>query len=283
MGEGYEEMCKLADVMTCRRDRFGLIASVFEQESSEETVTHMITQALAFGCELDGSIELDLNRGLSALACDDISAFATRTRTEYTRLFLGPRKVMAPLHESAYLSGTSRMFTAETMAVRKFYERYGYVMKAKNREPEDGVGVEFEFLRNLCDRCIALLEQAGAALPDASGGKAVCATEGKSVPTPERKATVPYVGNALLQVGRLLEAQRAFKEQHLSRWAYLFAQRVIENDKSGFYAVWAKYLLDVLDEDDALLRECDAMLTEREGFGRERGVPVSLDSDKDET
>ena len=59
MGEGYEEMCRLADVMTCRRDRFGLIASVFEQESSEETVTHMITQALAFGCELDGSIELD--------------------------------------------------------------------------------------------------------------------------------------------------------------------------------------------------------------------------------
>ncbi len=246
MGAGYGEIRELVDVMAYRRDRFGLIASVFERESSEEAVAHMIAQANAFGCELDESIELDLNRGLGALACDDLSTFATQTRTEYARLFLGPREVVAPLHESAYLSGTSRMFTAETMAVRAFYEHYGYVMKAKNREPEDSMGVEFEFLRNLCDRCIALLEQVGAA----------------SLGVGEE--------NVFMQVAKLLEAQRTFEKQHLGRWAHKFAQLVIENDRSGFYAAWAKYLLGVLGEDDVLLLECDVMLAERAGSACER-------------
>ena len=47
-----------------------------------------------------------------------MTALSTLTRTEYARLFIGPREVVAPLHESAWRSGTARMFTAETLAVR---------------------------------------------------------------------------------------------------------------------------------------------------------------------
>ncbi len=226
---------ELVDALAFRRDRFGLVADVFAREAPEPSVSGMLEQARAYEGALDESIEAKLNEGLRVLPCEDLPAFATQTRTEYARLFLGPRDVKAPLHESAYLSGAVRMFTAETLAVRAFYEQHGYVMKAKNREPEDGMGVELEFLRNLCDRCLALLEADGGAAPDALG-----------------------------EVRRLLEAQKSFKEQHLHRWAEAFVQRVVDNDQSGFYAAWAAYLLGVLREDDELLDECLELLSDAE-------------------
>jgi TorA maturation chaperone TorD len=230
MDAANPKVCELIDLISYRRDRYGLIAGIFSHESTEETLTQIINQAYDFNQEFDESLELTLNRGLRALACEDLSAFATKTRTEYARLFLGPREVVAPLHESAYLSGTSRMFTAETLAVRECYERYGYVMKAKNREPEDSISLELEFLRNLCNRCITLLEN-GINCQDASE-----------------------------EVRRLLEAQRAFREQHLARWAQEFAERVMNNDRSGYYVVWAAYLSGVLYEDERILNECEQLL-----------------------
>ena len=220
----------LVDLIGYRCDRFGLIAGVFARESSDEAVARTIARAADFSRELDESLELALGRGLASLACDDMASFAVKTRTEYARLFLGPREVVAPLHESAYLSGTPRMFTAETLAVRRFYESLGQVMKDKNKEPEDGIALEFEFLRNLCSRCIALLE----------------------VDEVDRET--------LDEAARLLEAQGTFKEQHLDRWARDFAKRVVDNDRSGYYAVWADYLSGVLDEDKELLCECEQLM-----------------------
>lgn len=228
-----ENLREVADIIEFRRDRFGLLASVFSRESSEESVGRMIAQANAFGPDLDESIEFELNAELRALQIDSLSSFATLTRTEYARLFLGPRTVVAPLHESAYLSGTSRMFTAETLAVRDVYERNGYIMKAKNKEPEDGVGTEFEFLRNLCDRCLDLLDCSAADACD------TC------------------------ELARLLQLQKTFEEQHMRRWMHLFARRVMENDRSGFYAAWAGYLLGVLDEEANLVDVCLNMLPEK--------------------
>lgn len=220
---------ELLDLTACRRDRFALLASVFARESSENAVFRMMDQAPDFTQELDESLELALSRDLASLACDDLAAFATKTRTEYARLFLGPRKVVVPMHESAHLSGTSRMFTSETLAVREFYENHGYVMKEKNREPEDSIDMELEFLRNICDRCLSELEEA------------------INVDSIER-------------LRRLIESQRAFKKQHLSLWAQDFSRSVIENDRSGYYAAWASFLSGVLTEDEMLLNECEDLL-----------------------
>ena len=213
---------RLLEALQVRRDRFAVTAAVFSRESSEEAVRQMVTQAARAEVVLDDAPEHALSAALASLACEDMAALATKTRTEYARLFLGPREVVAPLHESAYLSGTSRMFTAETLAVRKFYEANGYVMKAKNREPEDAIGTELEFLRNLLDRLIEKVE--GEGLTEAN----------------------------CLEVQRQLGLVRTFTEQHLDRWASLFIERVVDNDESGFYRAWAQYLAAVLAEDEML-------------------------------
>lgn len=218
---------RLLEALQVRRERFAVTAAVFSRESFEEAVRQMVAQAARAEAALDDASEHALSTALAALACEDMAALATKTRTEYARLFLGPRTVVAPLHESAYLSGTPRMFTADTLAVRKCYEANGFVMKAKNREPEDAIGTELEFLRNLVDRLIGQIE--GDGLTEAN----------------------------CLEVRRQLDVVRTFKEQHLDRWAPLFVERVADNDESGFYRAWARYLAAVLAEDETLQARCE--------------------------
>lgn len=229
----------LADITATRGERFAVVANVFSLETPAEAVRHMVVQARRESDEGTNAVECAEDRlgaALAALDCDDMEALATLTRTEYARLFLGPREVVAPLHESAYLSGTARMFTAETLAVRAFYEAHGYVMKAKNREPEDAIGTECEFMRNLCDR---LLEACGQ---EAEDQKPSCEAD------PAR-------------AGEILRAQDAFAEEHLDRWATRFTALVKSNDRSGFYAAWAAYLEDVLTEDAQLRQESERLVS----------------------
>lgn len=241
----------LADITAMRRERFAVAAAVFSRETPAEAVRHMAAEAAGAAGVPDASPEDRLGRALAALLCDDMESLATATRTEYARLFLGPREVMAPLHESAYLSGVSRMFTADTLAVRRFYEGHGYIMKAKNREPEDAIGTELEFLRNLCDSLLVTL-----------GSEA-----SREVADGVLAAGIESVESAVVDpaaVAALLRTQGAFAEQHLNRWAHRFCARVREHDRSGFYAAWARYLDEVLDEDAVLEEESErlaAMLT----------------------
>ena len=229
----------LRDITAMRGERFAVVANVFSRETPAEAVRHMVAEARredGRGPDTATCAEDRLGAALAALACNDMEALATLTRTEYARLFLGPREVVAPLHESAYLSGTARMFTAETLAVRAFYEAHGYVMRAKNREPEDAIGTECEFMRNLCDRML-----------EACGQRA----EGQG----------PLCGADLAMAGNLLRAQDAFAEEHLSRWATRFTALVKRNDESGFYAAWAAYLEDVLIEDAQLRQESERLVS----------------------
>lgn len=238
---------ELADLMEGRRDRFAVTSAAFSRETPEEGVRQMVEQSAADAAGLDDSIEGALSADLAALACDDMEALATKTRTEYARLFLGPREVVAPLHESAYLSGTPRMFTLETLDVRRIYEENGYVMKAKNAEPEDAIGTELEFLRNLSDSVLAELQG-------------------------------PVDAAAAERIGQLLAVQRGFKARHLDRWSAQFVQRVAEGDQSGFYRAWARYLSGVLDEDDALQEACEQALGELRA-----ALDAAPDTDKEES
>lgn len=220
-----ETLLELLDLLEYRKERFGLVADAFAQETPPDQLKAILDEASKADDIDDGSPEAELAASLRDLQFDDFDTFATKTRTEYARMFIGPRKVLVPLHESAYRSGVSRMFTNETLNVRKFYEHFGYVMLRKNKEPEDSVGVEFEFLRNLCQRCVDIL--------DAEVDEA-----------------------AMARVRKLLGAQGQFKEQHLGIWAQRFVEGVVDTDQSGYYRAWAQYLSRVLEEDEQLLAEC---------------------------
>lgn len=226
MTANVETVKTLVDLLEYRKERFDAIARVFAAELSDSSAIAMVSNAQeSLSADDDESAEGRLIKEIGAIAFEDAHEFATGLRTEYARLFIGPRRVLAPLHESAYRSGKSRMFTHDTLNVRAFYKAFGYEMVRKNLEPDDGISTEFEFLANLCERCIGLLD--------------------------ERldEATVS-------ELDRLLVAQSDFLRLHLLVWYEKFAEKVVEADECGFYGPWARYLVDVASEDEELLIEC---------------------------
>lgn len=78
---------------------------------------------------------------------------------EYNRLFVGPGPLEAPPWESVYRSKERLLFGDETLAVREFYQNFGLGVKEKNKEPDDHIGLEMEFMAFLSKEAAELNQQ----------------------------------------------------------------------------------------------------------------------------
>ena len=106
----------------------------------------------------------NLKQGLNLLRsfCEAMtSETLEKTTFDYTRLFLGLEKTLAPPFESVFLSEEHLMFEKQTLAVRSFYERYSLQVPARNNIPDDHLGYELQFAALLCDRFVANSHEKG--------------------------------------------------------------------------------------------------------------------------
>lgn len=134
-------------------------------------------------------------------------------RADYTRLFIGPGKVLAPLWESVH-SGEERLtFQQETLDVRQWYQRFGLEAVNQYHEPDDHIGLEFAFLAHLAGRALAALEQ------------------------DDQQAFV-----------FLLQAQRQFLAEHLLRWAFAWCALVEKHGQTDLYRGLAQLVAGTLTE-----------------------------------
>lgn len=65
---------------------------------------------------------------------------------DYTRLFLGPNKVIASPYGSVWMSGENALMQDSTMAVLELYREGGFDMDEQFRELPDHIAAELEFL-----------------------------------------------------------------------------------------------------------------------------------------
>lgn len=72
-----------------------------------------------------------------------------RLSAEYTRLFVGTRKVVAPMWESVYFNKDRMVFQGQTFEVRRAYARYGLEVDALAHEPDDHLAYELLFVARL--------------------------------------------------------------------------------------------------------------------------------------
>jgi putative dimethyl sulfoxide reductase chaperone len=79
-------------------------------------------------------------------------------QADYTRLFVGPGKVLAPLWESVYYGEERLTFQEETLDVRRWYQRFGLELVNLYHEPDDHIGLELAFLAHLAGKALAALE-----------------------------------------------------------------------------------------------------------------------------
>lgn len=73
---------------------------------------------------------------------------------DFNLLFVGPACLEAAPYEAIYRSTERALMQAETMAVRKFYERAGLVLLNKNNVPDDHLSLELEFVCYLLEESV---------------------------------------------------------------------------------------------------------------------------------
>jgi TorA maturation chaperone TorD len=98
----------------------------------EETATYKGLQLL-----------LDFSRRWRSAPIDDLTQ-------EYTRLFIGLERTLAPPYESVYLSRDHIMFERQTLEVRDYYKKAGLEIPRLHKEPDDHIGYELLFASFLC-------------------------------------------------------------------------------------------------------------------------------------
>lgn len=150
---------------------------------------------------------------LGSLDDSDYEGLRKRIATEYAELFVGPRPPLAPLYESVYVGAVRRLNTDVTMQVRKFYDQCGLVAVKRNTVPNDHIGLELEFMSQLCTR----------------------------------EAEAPEEAEAL----RATELE--FLNVHLGSWVDAFASRVSAAYCADYYDAWARFVQAFVAEDRAYL------------------------------
>jgi len=119
---------------------------------------------------------------------------------DYSRLFIGPGKVIAPPWESVFFNESRQTFQEQTLQVRSWYRRYGVEPEKLFREPDDHIGLEINFL-------VHLLGLANQAL--------------------DKKDQSEF--------DTLIDARRLFLSEHPLKWAFSWCSLVIEHARTDFY------------------------------------------------
>ena len=132
---------------------------------------------------------------------------------DFTRLFVGPGKMLAPPWESVYRSKTELTFQEATLQVREAYDRFGLHAPALHREPDDHIALELAFLAHLSDLA----------------GEAVANEDAA-------------------QLARCHAAQKDFMETHLLGWAPACLELVLAHADTDYYRGVAHLTLGALAE-----------------------------------
>lgn len=127
-------------------------------------------------------------------------------KVDYSRLFVGPYKLLAPPYGSVYLEGEGTLMGNSTLDVRNRYREAGLDISNVHKEAPDHISAELEFMYYLIFK------------------------EMESINKSDLEAGKDY-----------LEGQKRFLEDHLGAWVSEFADRVEENAETEFYKNLARF------------------------------------------
>lgn len=161
----------------------------------------------------------DAYRSCSCLLGEASEAGLNGLCSDYTRLFVGPAALAAPPWESQYRGVGSSLFQETTLAVRREYRQQGFSPDGLARVADDHIALELDFMKHLASEALFRHVEADSG-----------------------------------EVSRLLQVQEAFLDEHLLCWADDFAQRVVAEESSLFYAGLARMLVFFLQADRQQLR-----------------------------
>lgn len=170
--------------------------------------------------------QMEIAEGVAQIAVFMKERDLTSTETcdllhwEYTRMFIGPDRLPAPLWESAYLNKERLLFQEQTLQVRQAYLKYHFLPKHFMQEADDHLGLELDFMYQLTVRAKAAL------------------AEGK-----------------LDELQEIFSDQKDFLKNHLLKWVPELTAKISESANFGFYPGIAKILKGYISLDLEALEE----------------------------
>ncbi|MBU4342445.1 MAG: molecular chaperone TorD family protein [Candidatus Omnitrophica bacterium] len=133
-------------------------------------------------------------------------------KIEYSRLFLGPFKVLVPPYGSVYLEHERRVMGESTIDVKRWYEKEK--LDILIREVPDHIAIELEFMYLLVFKQIEATKDSDS------------------------------VGAWNYQ-----KKQASFLNTHLGKWAPEFSEKLEASARNGFYKNLARYTRLFVEED----------------------------------
>jgi len=140
--------------------------------------------------------------------------------SDFLALYVGPEKMKAGPYESMYRSQKKLLFQEHTLQVRDSYAKEGFKSKNMQREPDDHMGLELEFMAKMSEKAY-----------DATRTAKFSAAK------------------------RALKSMKSFLDEHILVWVDAYVDRSIKGADTDFYRGMAKVLRATVKLDAGLLEE----------------------------
>lgn len=163
---------------------------------------------------------LDLVRDFAEKLVTNKEEVLDKVRSEYTRLFIGPKKLPAPPWESVYVTKDRLIFQESTLRVRQCYLKYNILPVLYRSEADDHIALELDFMYNLS----ALVETA-------------------------------FHDGRFSEVTEILTDQKSFLEEHLLAWVPQFVTDLEASTSHPLYRALASILKGFLETDRVVINE----------------------------
>lgn len=197
---------------------YGLLSACFcfpedGQYVDPETI-ELLAEALAHSGSAAAVEAAGMVDGIRAMTHHDLLL-------EYTRLFIGPRHLLAPPYGSVHMEESRRLMGESTVSAVQHYLAAGVNMDAEQQDIPDHIAVELEFMGFLAAREVEALE--AGSLEDAREWRV---------------------------------RQRRFLAEHLGSWVPVFAERLAEDTDSPYFLSLGRCTAAFVGEHAASLEGC---------------------------
>ena len=218
MNENVKEV--VSTLLAGRAYVFSLLHRLLGSEPTKELLAAVSSAESLEAVALFENEDSDAAAKLKAvlLACRDVELDAAKD--EYTRLFLGPDKLIAPPWESCYTAKERALFQESTLAVRSWYQQYSYVPAGYPSHPDDHISLMMHFLALTTERAAACFGE-----------------------------------NLLCGCRSLLEGQKLFEQNHILNWADAYCADMDKSQTKVLYPQLAHAMASFVKYDQQIIGE----------------------------
>ena len=215
----------MVQMATARANVYGLLADVFREAPSDALLSKLREPECSDALT---ALNLSLDEMFESTPQDQLNE---NLAIEYTRLFIGPSSHISPhesMHTEARFGEKKALWGEQTVEVKKFMEAAGLKVNDAFGGMPDHISAELEFMQQL------LLKEAEAWT------------------------------NQEHELGQnILNIQKRFYDEHLSKWVSNFCNDVIEKTGLPFYKQFSEVTKDFIELEKETLK--DLMIEAKEG------------------